>query len=271
MRLILLSALVASAWAQNFGGTLRMCLRSDPRTLDPHLVADEPSETVRYLTAGMLVRLNRKTQKFEPAVAESWKISEGGRTITFELRKGLKFSDGTPLSGEDVVYSILRLLDPKLNAPSADAFRVPGGGQAKAEAVGNRVTVRFPAPLAGLPGVFDQVAVLSSKSPLKEKAVLGPFAVKEYKAGQHLLLSRNPHYWRRDSSGRTLPYLDSIRLDIQPNREIELMRFRRGEVHLINRVEPDLFDRMMKETAGTFQDGGATLESELMWFNLSPG
>ena len=94
------------------------------------------------------------------------------------------------------------------------------------------MTVRFPGPVAALAAQFDQVAILSAHSAAKESAVLGPFALGEYKPGAYVLLRRNPNYWKRDGSGRALPYLDSIRLEIQQNRELELLRFRRGELDL---------------------------------------
>ena len=98
--------------------------------------------------------------------------------------------------------------------------------------------------MAGIDRLFDQVAIMSAHSPKKETAVLGPFMVAEYKAGSSLLLRRNPNYWKKDSQGRRLPYLDSIRLDIQSNRDVEMLRFKRGELDLINVLDSDYFDRL---------------------------
>jgi len=53
------------------------------------LVDDETSETIRYLTGGVLIRVNRKTQALEPELAVSWKVAEGGKMITFRVREGL--------------------------------------------------------------------------------------------------------------------------------------------------------------------------------------
>src|SRR5215831_7081110 len=80
---------------------LRFYLRSDPKTFNPALVADDASETVRYLTGGVLLRLNRRTQQVEPELATAWKVSNDGRTITFQLRDGVQFSDGTPFTAHD--------------------------------------------------------------------------------------------------------------------------------------------------------------------------
>jgi peptide/nickel transport system substrate-binding protein len=119
--------------------------------------------------------------------------------------------------------------------------------------------------------LFDPVAILSSRSPRKEMAVLGPFMLAEHKAGAYVLLERNPNYWKRDEQGRRLPYLASIRLDIQQNRDIELLRFRRGQLHLINTIDPDSFDRLAAESPSSVYDAGASLDSEFLWFNQAAG
>src|SRR5271170_1877556 len=105
------------------GGELRFCLRSEPKTLNPLLAADDASETIRYLTGGVLVRVNRLTQDLEPELATSWKVTNSGKTITFQLRDGLSFSDGTPFSADDVAYTMQQLMDPALHSPTGDAFR----------------------------------------------------------------------------------------------------------------------------------------------------
>src|ERR1700746_2714794 len=68
---------------------LRFCLHGEPKTFNPALVDDEASENIRYLTGGVLIRVNRQTQALEPGLAESWQISGGGRKIIFHLRKGI--------------------------------------------------------------------------------------------------------------------------------------------------------------------------------------
>ena len=97
--------------------------------------------------------------------------------------------------------------------------------------------------------------------------MLGPFMVAEYKAGSSVLLRRNPNYWKKDAQGRGLPYLDSIRLDIQSNRDVEMLRFKRGELDLINVLDSDYFDRLAASSPGLAHDAGASLDSDFMWFN----
>ena len=261
---VLLFAGLASSQS---GSELRFCLRNEPKTFNPLLVEDDASETVRYRTGGVLVRSNRQTQRLEPELALSWKVSKDGRAITFQLRKGVFFSDGTPFSADDVAYTVKQMMDPALHSPTGDAFR-SGTGTVRTQTLApDRVAITFPAPVAGLDQLFDQVAILSAHSPNKEKAVLGPFVVADYKPGSSLLLKRNSNYWKTDRQGHKLPYLDAIRLDIQPNRDIEMLRFKRGELDLINSLDSEYFDRLSSSSPNLVHDAGPSLDSEQMWFN----
>lgn len=263
---ILVTALLVGGRSYAGGGELRASLRSEPKTFDPALVADDASETIRYLTGGVLIRVNRLTQALEPELARSWTVRDGGRTIRFQLREGLSFSDGTPFTADDVAFTFRSFLSPELHSPVADSFGSSEGSIQTSVQGSAGVTVTFPAPVAGLERLFDQVAIVSARSRLKERAVLGPFAVAEIKSGSYILLRRNPYYWKKDSTGRQLPYLDSIRLEIQQNREIELLRFQRGQLHLISSLEPDHYERLAGASSSA-KDAGPSLGAELMWFN----
>lgn len=246
---------------------LRFCLHSDPKTFNPNLVADDASETIRYLTGGVLVRLNRSTQKLEPGLATSWKVSADGTTISFRLRAHLQFSDGTPFSAEDVAFTINRLMDPTTHSPTADAFRSREGRVISNVEAADRIEIRFPGPVVGLDKLFDGVAIMSAHSPLKELAVLGPYHLKENKPGVYLLLARNPNYWKHDASGRGLPYIDSIRLEILQNRDTEMLRLLRGDIDIINSLDAEYFDRLKAQSPNSVYDAGVSLDAEQMWFN----
>ncbi len=258
-------AMLGNALAQ--GGELHFCLHSEPKTFDPLKVEDDASVSIRYLTGGVLVRMNRQTQALEPELAQSWKVSKDGKQITFKLRSGISFSDGTPFSAEDVAYTVQQLMDPALHSPTGDAFR-SGPGNIETRIISStQITITFPAPVAGLDRQFDQVAILSAHSAKKEMAVLGPFMVADYKPGATLLLKRNPNYWKSDAQGRKLPYLDSIRLDIQSNRDVEMLRFKRGEIDLINSLDSEYFDKLAATSPQLVHDAGPSLDTEQMWFN----
>jgi len=261
---LLLVFLVHAGVAQD---ELRFYLRSEPKTFNPAMVAEESSETIRYLTGGVLLRLNRETQKLQPELARSWTVSGDGRTITFLLRQGIYFSDGTPFSAQDVKYTMEQLMDPALHSPTGDAFRSGTGKVVATVQAPDKIAITFPAPVAGLDKLFDQVAIVSAKSPKKEMAALGPFYIAEYKPGAYVYLRKNPNYWKHDASGHALPYLDAVRLEIQGNRDIEFLRFTRNEIDLINSLDADYFDRLSRSSPQKARDAGPSLDSEQMWFN----
>jgi peptide/nickel transport system substrate-binding protein len=242
---------------------LRFCLPADPKTFDALHVSDQLSEIVRYLTGGVLVRINRVTDRVEPALAESWKLSDGGRAITFHLRAGLKFSDGASLTASDVARTLNTALDPKQASPAGDTFRSNQGDPTVQVVSPLEITIRYPQPKPGLDRLFDTLSIVPA-NPGILPASAGPFFVSEYRPGDYLRLARNPNY------GKQLPRLDSIRIDIQPNREIELNRFLRGETHLINKMEPESFGRVSKAMPAAARNLGASLDPEFLWFNQSP-
>lgn len=249
MKLLVLS--IAAMLAA--GGELRFALHDEPKTTDPLLAADESAEAIGYLTEGVLIRINRLTQKPEPELATSWKVSKDSTKITFQLRQGVKFPDGSTFTSENVVKTFHRLLDPALHSPIADTFKTDKG-TVKVSAQGPwTVIAQFPAPTASIEIIFDQVAIGSG---------LGPFLVAERRPGVSIVLKRNPSYWKRP-----LPMLDAIRIDIEQNRDLELLRFHRGEIQLIDKLTPDLYERLLTDAPGTAVDAGPTLDSEFLWFN----
>jgi len=254
------TALLGTLLAQ--GAELRFALHDEPKTADPLLMADQSAEAIRYLTEGVLIRINRLTQKPEPELASSWKVAKDGTKITFQLRPGVKFPDGSPFTSEDVVATFRHLLDPALHSPVADTFKTEKG-TVKVSAQGPlTVIAEFPAPTASIESIFDQVAIGSAKVTQRPAPGLGPFLIAERKSGVFILLKKNPSYWKHP-----LPLVDSIRIDIEQNRDLELLRFRRGEIQLIDKLTPDLYERLASDAPGTAVDAGPTLDSEFLWFN----
>jgi peptide/nickel transport system substrate-binding protein len=235
--------------------------------MDPLMMADQSAEAIRYLTEGVLIRINRLTQRPEPELATSWKVAKDGTKITLQLRQGVKFPDGSPFTSEDVVETFRHLLDPALHSPVADTFKTEKG-TVKVSAQGPfAVIVEFPAPTASIESIFDQVAIGSARVTQRPAPGLGPFLIGERKSGVSIVLKRNPSYWKRSVDGKQLPLVDAIRLDIEQNRDLELLRFRRGEIQLIDKLTPDLYERLVADAPGTAVDAGPTLDSEFLWFN----
>ncbi len=224
---------------------------------------------VRYLTAGVLVRFNRYTQKVEPQLAESWTLSPDGRTLTFKLRPGLQFSDGSSLTAKDAVWSIQRVLLPSTAAPAAAEFLAPA--EVTVKAVGDRtVVVHLPKQVIGVDKFFDEIAIEPFQRQAQGRVTSGPFVVADYRRSQFVRLRRNPHYFRRDPSGMPLPYAAAVRLDILDNAEQETRLFQRGEYDLIQGIAPDYFELLKRKAPSSVRDLGPSLNTEQLWFNQSP-
>ena len=249
---------------------LRFAVHADPKTFDPLLATEEVSETIRYLTGGVLIRFNRQTQQLQPELASSWNVLDEGKRIDFVLRPNVSFSDGKPFNAADVVATVNRIVSLKEPSAVADLFR-SAGGSVSAQANGpDKVSIFFSKPIAGMELLFDELAISSGRSVSLETAVLGPFVLQEHKGGQYVLLKRNPYYWKTGDHGQKLPYLDSIRLVILENRETEVVRYRRGELDFVDKLQPDAFEQLKRDEHSGAMDLGASLDSEFLWFNQKP-
>lgn len=249
-------------------GEVAWAVHYDPRTFDPAKVDDQASELVRYLTGGVLLRLNRQTNEPVPQIAESYHIAPDGTLIVFKLREGLRFSDGAPLTSADVAWSLRRVLSPSTGAVVSAEFLAPENATVDTP---DRLTVRLHLQkrVIGLARIFDEIAIEPANRPSEGRVTAGPFTVAEYKRGQYIRLLRNPNYWRHDGTGAKLPYATSLRLDIQNNREQEISLFLRGEYDLIDGLSPDYFGIVAQKSPKSLQDLGASLNTEQLWFNQS--
>ena len=245
---------------------LAWSLRYDPKTLDPAKVDDQASEAVRYLTGGVLLRVNRSTQAIECALAESWSLSPDGRAVTFHLRKGLRFSDGEPLGSADVASTLKRLLSPATSAPVAEEFLNPV--QVSIDTPDPlTVRVHLPVRIVSIAKVFDEIAIEPAERPSGSRVTAGPFWVASYKRGEFIVLERNPYYWKHDPQGVHLPYLASLHLDILSNREQDQLRFVRGQYQVIENLPAENYKVLAGTSAQSVHDLGPSLNTEQMWFN----
>ncbi|MBC7925106.1 MAG: hypothetical protein H7039_05565, partial [Bryobacteraceae bacterium] len=236
-RVVAISLLLCAASNPNLASELRFFLRSEPSTLDPFKAEDEFSDLIRYLTGGVLIRLNRQTQRPQPELATSWKLSKDGRELRLQLRHGVKFSDGTPFDAADVAHTFRLLFAPELRSATADAFRAAGMPPVVRVLGPLEVSILFSRAIAAAEGLLDQVAIVSSRARPGTTTSLGPYTFAAQKQGISLLLKRNPNYWKKDASGRSLPLIDELRIGFQGNRELEALAFRRGEIDLVSSID----------------------------------
>jgi peptide/nickel transport system substrate-binding protein len=270
------------------GGRLIVSLRGEPRTLNPLTAADTVSREVIGAMQADLVHINRATQLTEPALAKSWKISRDGLQYTLTLRQGLRFSDGHPLDADDVLFTFRVYLDENVHATQRDLLFVGGKPIAVRKLSSQTLVFQLPKPYGAEERLFDGFAILprhllekpyqegklaqfwTTSTPSTEWAGLGPFRLKEYVAGQKLVLERNPYYWKADPKGNRLPYLDELVFLFVPSADAQVLRFQSGETDLITRLSAENFSVLSHQQHGyTMADAGPGLEYNFLFFNLN--
>ncbi|PYV79896.1 MAG: hypothetical protein DMG96_02420 [Acidobacteria bacterium] len=273
-----------------YGGHLVIGQRSEPKTLNPVTATDAISrEVIGRLTAD-LITVNRISQQTEPGLAKSWTTSADGRTFTLKLRKGIRFSDGYPFDADDVIFSFTVYLDEAVNSPQRDLLIIDDKPLAVNKVDQSTVRFTLPRPYAAAERIFDGLAMLPKhilEKPYREGrfaqtwtlntapaevAGLGPFRVKEYLAGQRIVLERNPYYWKADHENHRLPYLDELVFLFVGSEDAQVMRFEAGETDMVSRLSAENFALLTREhtrTGSQLVDLGPSLEYNFLVFNLN--
>jgi len=270
------------------GGRVVVALRTEPKTLNPLTAADGPSREVISTMQADLVHINRATQLTEPALAKSWKVSADGLQYTLTLRQGLRFSDGHPVDIEDVLFTFRVCLDEAVHATQRDLLIVGGKPIVVSKVDAHTVTFTLAKPYGVGERLFDGLAILPRhllETAYKEGklaqsgalgtatnqwAGLGAFRLKEYVAGQRLVLERNPFYWKTDEQGNRLPYLDEIVFLFVPSADAQVLRFQSGETDMISRLGAENFSVLSRQARDyAMADAGPGLEYNFLFFNLN--
>jgi peptide/nickel transport system substrate-binding protein len=270
------------------GGRLVMSLRGEPKTLNPLIAADSRSREVISVMQADLVHINRATQLTEPGLAKSWKVSPNGLEYTIVLRQGIKFSDGQPLDADDVLFTFRVYLDENVHATQRDLLIIGGKPIALRKADAHTIVFQLAKTYGVGERLFDGMVILPRhllEKPYKEGklgqigslaaaadqwAGLGPFRLKEYVAGQRLVLERNPYYWKADAKGNRLPYVDELVFLFVPNADAQVLKFQSGETDIISQLGAENFSVLSKQQRGyRMVDAGPGLEYNFLFFNLN--
>lgn len=223
---------------------------AEPKTFNI-IVAKETSSTAPLgLVFDGLVTRNLETLEFEPALAESYEHSPDGRTWTFHLRPGLKWSDGQPVTPEDVVFTLDVIYDPKVNTSVRDLLLVDGKPWKYRKVDDRTVEIRTPTPFgpfldsvgfaiipkhkleaAWKSGAFNSTWGIDTPGP--EIVGTGPFVIDKYVAGQRIVFKRNPYYWRKGPQGQQYPLLGGAITQIVPDLNTVILKFKSRETDYV--------------------------------------
>lgn len=225
----------------------------NPETLDPALNSAVDGGNMLLFTFDCLLNID-KDNNLIPGAAESWVTSEDGKTWTFKLREGLKWSDGSDFTANDFVYSWKRVVDPATAAPYSET--VLGMVEGYAEATGGNLDAlqvsapdehTFVVKLAYPCAYFGELAAFAALSPVNKATIEangeawatkpetyisnGPFKMKEWVPSSYILLEKNEHYRDKDAIK-----LDSIKLLLMEDPNAAYAAYKTGEALLIKDV-----------------------------------
>ncbi len=269
---------------------------SDPTTFNSPLNDSLFSTYVFGLIQQGLLQTNGLTGEIEPALAESWEISEDQKTIILKLRPGLRWSDGEPLTVDDVVFSFNEVyLNEDIPTGIRDILQTGDGSYPtvkKVDAQHVSISVTEPyAPLLRNSGVAllpkhifettlkekdDQgnlkfFSMWGTDTEPEEIVASGPYMIDSYTPGQRLVFKANPYYWRKDENGADLPRIQRIVMQIIESDTNQMIRFRSGELDNFE-VKPEAFPLLKQEEEKggfTIYNGGPDFGSRNLSFNLN--
>jgi peptide/nickel transport system substrate-binding protein len=248
------------------GGTFRLARSIEPTTLNPFITIEgNGSIQTLAMVYDTLVEFDPGSTDAKPGLAKSWDVSADKRTFTFHLRNA-KFSDGTPVTSEDVKYSLDRGTNPRAQYytvyKAMDRVETPDP---------STVVIKLKQPTVSFPSYLGFPAVSIVSKAALEKAGdrafsrrpvgSGPFMLKRWVKGQVVELVRNPYYWRRGQ-----PYLDKVELLYVPNDNTRTLDLLSGNVDAVDAVPFSQVDQVNNS-------GQARVRFELssgmypVWFN----
>jgi len=271
-----------------YGGRFVASVTSDPKSWNP-IIARETSTT--EFTSGILfeglVAIDNATQDVVPALARSWEPSPDSLAWTFHLRRGLRWSDGTPLTADDVIFTSEAFYDPEIHASGSDICKVDGVPFGFRKVDDWTVRVELPGPYGPFLSVIGSLYVVPRhkleaayragtlesaygvSTPPESLVTSGPWRLVSYRAQDRITFRPNPYYYRFDAEGRRLPYLDELVYLILPDQNAELLKFEAGDTDQIHPRAEDYARLKDGEEAGdyTVYDLGMEMGTVFFWFN----
>ncbi len=242
----LMTMLPAFADEPQKGGTITIAIAGDPEHFDPPDHINIGALTIRMVHEG-LVRFKPFSDQaeIEPSLAESWDVSEDGKTWTFTLRDGVTFHDGTPFTSAAVKHYFDRVMTGEMTNKGSPLFR----GLVESYQAPDEQTIVFTLSqphsyflhrLAHEASFFNspEAERVHGEDFIFNPVGTGPFRFVEFVPGQHVILERNAAYWRGE------PYLDQV---IQkPVREVgtRLLQLEAGQLHVAPLLSEEMIPRL---------------------------
>ncbi|MBW4533349.1 MAG: ABC transporter substrate-binding protein [Pleurocapsa minor HA4230-MV1] len=272
---------------------------SDPKTFNFVIASDQTSSLVGAMMLEGLTKQHPITSEIEPALAESWDISDDNLEIVYTLRPNLKWSDGQPLTAEDVVFTYNQLyLNPDIPTGMQDVLKIGESGAFPQVTKINDRQVKFtvPEPFAPFLGVTGAsifpahvlketvkqkdesgnlkfLSTWSVDTPPEKLVASGAYKLKSYATVQRLVFEENPYYWKKEVVNKDIPYIKRVIWEIVESTDTFLTQFRSGSLNSVE-VKPEYFSLLKQEEEKgnfTIYNGGPDYTTSYLTFNLNTG
>lgn len=284
-------AKVGESVAGKSGGTLIYRLSAPPSTFNFLAAKDEPSLLAAYfLMSARVLELDHRTQQYTMQLAESVTPGADGQTVEMKLRNGLKFSDGKPLTADDVLFSLKAMYDEKTASPVFRSAMLVGDKEIAATKLDDlRIQFKFPEKVASYENYLENLAILPKHlleadlaagklgeswkidADINSIATSGAFTPESSTPGQRLTLKRNPHYFKKDANGVALPYLEKVVLEVIPDSNNAFTSLTQGSLDLFDRIRGTDYAAITAQPGSVKAiDGGPGGGVDHVWFNLNP-
>ncbi len=255
------------------GGTITLALGNSPQTFNYYGAIDGNGQRIAQHMFDGLIEFNLQTGKIEPALAESWTVSPDGKVYTFKLRQGVKWHDGVEFTADDVIFTFDQVItDPEAKGGDFANFS-KDGVKYKFEKV-DKYTVRISLPFSS--GAFliqmrtfmmpkhqllkysveggakpaDINNAWATNADLKDIVGTGAYKLTGYTPGQKVSLVKNPDYWKVDSKGTQLPYIDKLDYLILVGPAAQEAAFRAGTLDALDISGAQFPDFKQQEVKG---------------------
>jgi len=275
------------------GGTRVISSMSLPKTFNAYLAAETSSTDVIGQMYLGLVTTDAASTEIKPSLAESWELSEDKMTYTFKLREGIKWSDGNPITADDVVFTYNEITNnDKVPNNYRDGLLIEGVFPTVEKVDDMTVKISTQKPFVPfLRGLSDPImpkhvfegttkevggkvpfnSMWGLNSDVTKIVVNGPWKVKSYKAGQRVILEPNPYYYEKDADGNKLPYLDEfVTMEVQ-DLNTSVIKFDAGETDSLG-LRPEDYDLLsdkQEKNNFTITNLGAATGTTFVMFNMS--
>ena len=274
----------------SYGGRFVIGQTNSPKTFNPMMANETSSNDVNGRLWASLMDFDNGAARDTFGLAKAFEMSPDGLTYTWHLRRGLCFSDGHPLSADDVLFSFEVAYDEKLHPAVQDLLSI-GGKRFEISAPDSyTIVTKIAKPYANMVGTMSSVRILP-KHVLEGPFHRGDFAsayavttapeslvtsggwrVKQFVQNEKTVLEPNPYYFRVDARGRRLPYLDELVFVIVPDQNTAALKFTSGEIDALDQVKPEdykTYSDGAKAGGYTLYDLGPSLTTNFFWFNLN--